>query len=98
MRLLDRLLGRNSEQPERTVVYLRTYGYTPAKFMEREVCYDAWGVPYVHADTFHTSSWATNHLKSEGKTSDRYLQWKHKSGPDVIFPDKTAPDKGWFPK
>jgi len=82
---------------EHTVVHLRSIGVTPAKFMESRVHYDAWGEPYVYGDAFH-GDWMTNTLRPKGNTGSKWLQWKHKSGPDVVFPDSTAPDKGWFPK
>lgn len=94
-KLIDRLLGKKS--PERTVVYLRTYDITPAKFMESEVYYDAWGSPYVYGDAFH-DSWMTNTLEPKGQTGSRWLQWKHKSGPAVTFPNTSEPDLGWFPR
>jgi hypothetical protein len=107
MRLLDRVFKqRNPDvpvkpepKPERTIVYLRTKGRTPALFAEAEVHYDAWGSPYVNwQPIFGHSSRYANELLSGGKTGHWQTQWRHKSGPDVIFPDKTAPDKGWFPR
>lgn len=86
------------EEPEKTVVYLRTDGITPARFMEREVKYDAWGTPYVHADSHHTDPYFTNTLKPNGRSSNQWLEWKHKSGPAVSFPDPSDPEKSWFPK
>lgn len=94
-RIIDRLLGR--KRLERTVVYLRTYGITPARFLESEVYYDAWGSPYVHGDAYH-AAWMTNELLPEGKTRRDYFQWKHKSGPPVRFPQSDVEDLGWFPK
>lgn len=82
--------------PNETVVYLRTTGITPAKFMEARVYYDAWGTPHVWADAFRSDG-VPNYLQPRGRTGSQWLQWKHKSGPDVVFPDSSLPDKGWFP-
>ena len=83
-------------KPEETVVYARTVG-CPAKFWTSTVYYDAWGAPYFYGDGYH--DWMPVPMHPGGKTrTTGDVQWKHKSGPDVTFPDVTAPDKGWFPK
>lgn len=83
--------------PEPTIVYVRTYDKTPARFGEVEVHYDAWGTPFVYWDPWHTSGGFTNELRPNGEAC-RLMQWKHKSGPAVTFPNKKAPDYGWFPE
>ena len=99
MGFLAKIFGVKPKTPtvEKTVVYLRTHGITPARFMTSKVHYDAWGTPYIYGDAFH-DNWMTNTLNEAGGTSSMYLEWKHKSGPPVSFTKKGDPQKSWFPK
>lgn len=75
----------------RTVIFLRSMK-VPAKHWEAVVLYDAWGSPYVKCNG-HGAAWGEKALFADGRTSDTWLygtEWRHKSGPQVKFPEKPS--------
>lgn len=88
------------QPPPPSVVHLRS---NPNVSMPRlwtdEVHYDAWGQPYVKSDYLdcrHALTW----LHVDGSTSDvGKTQWKHASGPPIIFGHGRAKlmSYGWTP-
>lgn len=92
---------------DKTIVYMRAIPISyPAVFWEAEVFYDAWGVPYARGDWTDPngrSKASCVKLRPGGRASDTKYAWKHKSGPDVVFPNdepwsRSFHPKGWQPE
>lgn len=87
-----------------TVVYVRARpGSFPMQWWESEVHYDAWGEPFLRgcwARMLHSGRPGDDlmRMKPNGKAADNCIEWLHKSGPMVTFPEG-EPWKGkWHPE
>lgn len=82
-----------------TIIELRKNG-TPVSYLKLRVRYDRWGDPYVKPNLFQElfSDFMGPHvLNPTGSASGGYnIQWKHVSGPEVVFPDNRT-SRGWKP-
>lgn len=68
----------------KTYVYLRENKGTRCRHWESKVYYDVWNSPYVK----NHGGFSEIALRPDNTTSDTFYwgtEWKHKSGPPVIF-------------
>jgi hypothetical protein len=99
MKFFERLLfggeTRRSLATEKTFVQVRGL-QIPAKFWTTQVHYDAWGEPYIIGGYYHNH---TSHpLRADGKVQETgNVQWRWLSGPEVVWPDRKLPSRGWHP-
>jgi len=86
---------RRPPVPEKTFVNVRSL-QVPAKFWDAQVHYDAWGEPYIIGGYYH--NFTSHRLFADGSVQETgCVQWRWKSGPEIVWPDRKLPSRGWHP-